>query len=256
MPKEEAGLPGYYLQTRVVRTLVLWMGPLLALAALAVLQALVPMPTCLRLLLLVALVLVFSLRRRIENTVSQRVYRAHTGRDAEWEVRDALAENLDERFYLLNDIVLPGRLSNIDHIVVGPSGVHAIETKGVIGDVDATGEKLLKHGYAQDEYIRRCKRDRERLRKFLKERLPGESRTYPIYPVIVFTRASEVRSRGTTDGVCVEDIQGLLALLEKYAGRHRLDELHRAQVFHALRPYVASAGKPLQALARSPGQRR
>ncbi len=36
---------------------------------------------------------------------------------------------LDNSYVLINDVVLPDRKGNIDHILVGPNGVFAIETK-------------------------------------------------------------------------------------------------------------------------------
>jgi hypothetical protein len=37
--------------------------------------------------------------------------------------------NLDERYYLINNLKLPGRADDIDHIFVGPNGIFALETK-------------------------------------------------------------------------------------------------------------------------------
>jgi len=243
MPKEEAGFAGYYLQTRVIRIVLIWMGPVLLFCLTAVVVALLHPPLWATSIVLVPLVWLFIRRREFENTVNDKVYSWFVGREAEWDVRDALANHLGEDFYLLNDVVLPGDSGNIDHIVVGPSGVHTIETKGDIGNVDAMTDRLRVRGFPKDGYIRTCRGRQQGLRAYLERRLPGDSRTYPVYPVIVFTRASEVKSRGTTSGVCVEDIPGLLRLLDKYADRRRLDELHRAQIFHALAPHVASAGK-------------
>jgi hypothetical protein len=243
MPREEAGFAGHYLQTRVMRIVLIWVGPVLLLCIAAVFAGVLRAPWWVNLLLLLLLVPLFIYRREFENTVDAKAYSWFVGREAEWDVRDALFNHLGDDFYLLNDVVLPGRSGNIDHIVVGPSGVHVIETKGDIGDVDATADRLLVRRYPKDDYLRKIKARRQSVRAFLQDRLPGDFRTYPVFPVIVFTRASDVQSRGTTGGVCVENIAGLLRLLDKYADRNVLDELHRAQVFHALAPRVASAGK-------------
>lgn len=245
MPKEEAGVAGYYLQSRVVGIAVASMSPLLVLSLLGVFQIFVAIPTEIRWTLIAATSMILIFRKRIEWFLERKVYSWRTGRDAEWAVRDALAEHLGDDFYLLNDVVIPGHGGNIDHIVIGPSGIHPIETKGDIGDVDAMNGRLRIRGYSKDDYIRTCKRRGKALRHYLEVALPGDSRTYPIHPVIVFTRASEVKSRGTTDGVSVQDVRSLLRLLDKYASRRVIDELHRAQVFHALRPHVASAGMSL-----------
>jgi hypothetical protein len=36
---------------------------------------------------------------------------------------------LDDRYYLINNLKLPGRSDDVDHMVVGPNGVFALETK-------------------------------------------------------------------------------------------------------------------------------
>ncbi|MBE0417914.1 MAG: NERD domain-containing protein [Coriobacteriia bacterium] len=245
MPREEAGFAGYYLQKRVVGILARWLGPYFVFCVLAILLAVYRPHPAVTWPIIAFFFIGFGLRKRFENTVGSRVYSWRTGRDSEWEVSEALAAHLGDDFYVLNDVELPGLGGNIDHLVVGPSGIHVIETKGIVGRVDATTDRLLINGYPQDVYLRKSKAQRSALRRFIKDALPSDPRTYPIFPVLVFTRASEVRSRGTTDGVCVEDIDGLLRLLDKYSGSRRIDELHRAQVFHALAPHVASAGKRL-----------
>lgn len=243
MPKEEAGFAGYYLQRRVVAIVVIWIGPTLLLCLATVAQWVWRPPAWVTWLLLILMLALYLISNRLFNTVDSLTYSWRTGRDGEWAVREALSEHLDDDFYLLNDVVLPGRRGNIDHIVIGPCGLYTIETKSVIGEVDATSDRLRINGYVNKKYIESAKRDQEALRAYLKKRLPGESRTYPVYPVIVFTRASDVQSKGTTSDVSVEDIAGLLHLLDKYASVRRLDEIHRAQVFRALVPHVASAGK-------------
>jgi len=43
--------------------------------------------------------------------------------------------SLDNSYCLINDVMLPGQQGNIDHVVVGPTGVFAIETKNYSGSV-------------------------------------------------------------------------------------------------------------------------
>lgn len=42
---------------------------------------------------------------------------------------------LDDDYYLLNNLKLPGRADDIDHIVVGPNGIFALETKNHRGRI-------------------------------------------------------------------------------------------------------------------------
>ena len=42
-------------------------------------------------------------------------------------------KKLSKEYYVFNDVTLPVKRGNIDHIVVGPNGIFAIETKNISG---------------------------------------------------------------------------------------------------------------------------
>jgi hypothetical protein len=46
-----------------------------------------------------------------------------------------ILSNLDDDYYLINNLELPGRADDIDHIVVGPNGIFALETKNHRGRI-------------------------------------------------------------------------------------------------------------------------
>ena len=53
-----------------------------------------------------------------------------------WEGEQRVAwelSRLNDEFLLLNDVTLPGVRGNIDHILVGPTGVFVFETKNYSG---------------------------------------------------------------------------------------------------------------------------
>jgi hypothetical protein len=63
---------------------------------------------------------------------------------------------LDDDYYLLNNLKLPGRADDIDHIVVGPNGLFALETKHHRGrifwqDGQWYQSKVSRSGYRQPE---------------------------------------------------------------------------------------------------------
>ncbi len=57
----------------------------------------------------------------------------------EQTVIDAL-KNLDDKFYLINDITLQQPYGNIDHILLGPNGIFVIETKNYKGNIECHGD--------------------------------------------------------------------------------------------------------------------
>jgi hypothetical protein len=64
---------------------------------------------------------------------------------------------LPATFYCLHDITLRsnGKRSNIDHLVVGPTGIWVIETKNWKGEFQKRGGVLLHDGYDESSLIRR-----------------------------------------------------------------------------------------------------
>ena len=63
---------------------------------------------------------------------------------------------LDDSYYLINSLNLPGRADDIDHVVVGPNGVFALETKNHRGrifwrDGQWYQSKMSRGGHLQPE---------------------------------------------------------------------------------------------------------
>ena len=82
----------------------------------------------------------------------------HKGILGEKMVVEALTP-LDNSYVLINDVVLPERTDNIDHILVGPNGAFAIETKS------------YRWHYLNRFPIRQAIRNAASLRYFLKEKI-------------------------------------------------------------------------------------
>jgi hypothetical protein len=62
------------------------------------------------------------------------------GITGEQTVIDAL-RNLNDSFYLINDIILQQPYGNIDHILLGPNGIFVIETKNYKGIIECDGDE-------------------------------------------------------------------------------------------------------------------
>lgn len=70
------------------------------------------------------------------------------GYEGERVIGELLGSGLSDKYHVFNDVRFPGRTANIDHIVVGPSGVFVLNTKNWRGTVawDKDGETLLWNG--------------------------------------------------------------------------------------------------------------
>lgn len=54
-------------------------------------------------------------------------------------------ENLDDQYFLINDLKLSNGYGNIDHIVLGPNGIFVIETKNFQGQVRCEGDSWYQY---------------------------------------------------------------------------------------------------------------
>jgi len=77
----------------------------------------------------------------------QRKYHTYKGgRQGEKAVVNALTNSLSDEYYLINGVYLKGRGGDIDHIVLGPSGVYVLETKNWSGEIICHGDQWQRPG--------------------------------------------------------------------------------------------------------------
>jgi hypothetical protein len=137
---------------------------------------------------LLAIIYIFCLLfigKKIINLASKRE-KLRLGYDAELAVGQELNFLMLNGFYVFHDVNLKNTLSefNIDHVVVGKSGVFAVETKGrskpveSIGKdsskVEFDGKKLIFPQWEEDKPIEQAKRQASALQKWLSSAV-GES---------------------------------------------------------------------------------
>jgi len=121
----------------------------------------------------------------------EREAQQHMGRSGEHQVRAALAAELPESYVLLNGLTLPHSAGDIDHLVVGPSGVFLLETKTMAGyivcDADGTWRRT-KVGRAGTPYgafigdpAAQVQRNIYAVRECLQRRVPRLFRGTPLW---------------------------------------------------------------------------
>ena len=54
-------------------------------------------------------------------------------------------KELDDSYYLINDIILPNSYGNIDHILLGPNGIFVIESKHFEGEIRCNGDNWYQY---------------------------------------------------------------------------------------------------------------
>lgn len=67
------------------------------------------------------------------------------GMRGELTILDVLTQ-LSNEFIVFPDVTIPQNIGNIDFVVIGPSGLFAIEVKNRDGEIDFKGHRLTKNG--------------------------------------------------------------------------------------------------------------
>lgn len=219
---------------------------ILAVAALAliegfVLASFIPaqlIPAWLRLLIFIAILpaiwLLYKGPKKKLDALDKKRADMRRGAAGEIHVGNILVDFPND-FCVINDLTTPS--GNLDHVVVGPTGVFVLDTKNWRGTVSSDGrDELLLNGQPTDEpYIRQFVGRMLGIRDRVLALAPGLD---PFYQALfVFTAARVDAKWGTTGNVhCVRDDQLHQYIVEKDFGKRLTsDEIERlAQAFLAL----------------------
>ena len=97
---------------------------------------------------------------------------------------------LNDEFLLLNDVMLPGGRGNIDHILIGPTGVFVLETKNFSGKYVCYGDQWFFQGVRQKYDVSSVSAQAKNNAHILASLLHTSGFTVDVNPVIVFTHPS------------------------------------------------------------------
>lgn len=93
------------------------------------------------------------------------------GAEGERLTEDSLAGIAEEGYVLLHDRRIPGGQANIDHVVIGPTGVYIVETKHYSGRVVISRGAVLYNGRSMDRAVDQSWREAAAVEAALGERL-------------------------------------------------------------------------------------
>ena len=97
---------------------------------------------------------------------------------------------LNDEFLLLNDVMLHGGRGNIDHILIGPTGVFVFETKNYSGKYVCYGDRWFFQGVRQKYDVPSVSAQAKNNAHILASLLHTSGFTVDVNPVIVFTHPS------------------------------------------------------------------
>jgi len=160
-----------------------------------------------------------------------------SGAAGEEKVAECL-NHLDDRYYVFHDLVLPEMVKeNIDHVVLGPNGIFAVETKNHKGYITCQGDWWIqrKIGRRGTPYLgkigspsKQVKRKAVLLRKFIQSRFRtnlyikgivvfanGEAKLKIMNPTVAVLRPEELCNfieycRSTPMGIKLEELVAAL----------------------------------------------
>jgi len=118
----------------------------------------------------------------------QRKYRIYkSGSRGEKDVINMLSGSLSDDYYLLNGVKLSGG-GDIDHIVLGPTGVFVLETKNWSGKIFGDGDKWRRSGKkATGSPSLQVKRNAQKVRRLIENMGALRSIGVWVEGIVVFT---------------------------------------------------------------------
>jgi hypothetical protein len=135
-----------------------------------------------------------------------------------------ILDNLPNDYWIVHDLKTP--LGNLDHVVVGPTGVYVIDTKNWRGIVSADGnDELLLNGEPTDKPVVRQAVDRtmwarDRVLSYCAKHQIGRGGTLFFQAVLVFPMAKVEADWGKTGAAhCVRDERLRDCIVESPKGR-------------------------------------
>ena len=145
------------------------------------------------------------------------------GIEGENAVVEAL-QVLDDNYYLINDVIKTGWGGNIDHVLLGPHAIFAIETKNYSGDIRCDGDQWRKKGrrrlYTIDSASKQARGNAKYLSSLIQEKT--DLRIF-VTPICVFTNPySSLKLRKPT--VNVLRLDELVTFIRETKSSTRLSE--------------------------------
>jgi hypothetical protein len=123
------------------------------------------------------------------------------GAEGERLTASALESLEGDGYVLLNDLRIPGRRSNVDHVLVGPSGVYVIESKNYSGAIKITSRAVTLNGRRRDRDIKEVLREAEVVETALAGR--PEAEVMPVLSLHAGEVSGSLFSEPTVRGVRV-----------------------------------------------------
>ena len=136
-----------------------------------------------------------------------------TGADGEDQTARALAELEAEGFIVLHDRRQPGSSANIDHVIVGPTGVFVVETKSYSGPLSIRGDDVYVGGRRRTDMVHQARSEAEVVQAVLAIAGPN----LLVTPILCVHRAELPLLKASVQGIHVVNERGMVRVLRRAA---------------------------------------
>jgi hypothetical protein len=168
--------------------------------------------------------LIISLAALIGVLICLRRYRIfHSGLEGEQQVTKVLKAKLNDDYFLINDAYFRDGGGDIDHIVLGPNGLFAIETKNWSGTVTCQGDNWHRDRNHKNTNnanpSKQAKRNASRIRNLIELATLGVGNGW-VEGIVVFTNRN-INLNVTHPSIPVLKVHELPAFIIAYNSRVR-----------------------------------
>ncbi|HET7478113.1 MAG TPA: nuclease-related domain-containing protein, partial [Rubrobacteraceae bacterium] len=166
--------------------------------------------------------------------MESRDWRWEEGARGEFLVGEELEKLYKEGFHVFHDYFALDR-GNVDHFVVGPPGVFAIETKAWKGEITVTDDQLRVDGQPRSkDPIAQVKGEAKDVRRLIADACGA---TYWVNPIVCFS-TGELRHYGPVRGVEVTSVGSLRNAIMRHPRRRSSANLLSASEVGAVSRYL------------------
>jgi Nuclease-related domain len=155
------------------------------------------------------------------------------GKKGESKVTQTL-KSLPDDYVVLNDLVLPGNKGNVDHLLIGPNGVFAIETKNYSGFVKCEEEQWFVNGHRIRSLSKQARRNSMAVRGCIGSLFTGPQTRIPcVAPLLVFVN-SRARLKLFKPAVSVLRLGELVEFIRDYETKPPITPDEKRAIVHHL----------------------
>ena len=147
------------------------------------------------------------------------------------ELVEQVLLSLDDSYFLINDFSFSDEKGNIDHIIVGPSGIFVVETKNYKGSMTIRGDKWY---FGEWKRVKSASYQAKRNERALETYLKSKGRRIRVRSIVVLTDPNIKLNLSGFSSTPILKINELLPYLKNLAQNYRKFRVEEIESYAAL----------------------